>query len=354
MRFPEKEIPWMGRAIKLAKTPILTPLPNPRVGAVIIENGKIISEGFHLGPGHPHAEAMAIQKAERRGKSRFDKSEIYISLEPCCHTNKRTPPCAPLLIQKKFKKVFIACLDPNPEVSGAGVRALRKAGLDVKVGLEESRALNLIQAFIKNQKLKLPYVTLKMATTFDGAWADDFGKSKWITSELSRKRVHRERADADAIAIGARTVDTDNPSLNIRLGRKRSSRRIVIYGTPKRKLQTSKLAHANGLENILRIKSSNDLKASLKALYRDHGICHLFIEGGPTLASAFLENGLVDRILWFQGRGILGGKGRYAIGRQWRLKHLDKSIRFSPDCVEILGPDLLVQGSFRVYRSRSK
>jgi diaminohydroxyphosphoribosylaminopyrimidine deaminase/5-amino-6-(5-phosphoribosylamino)uracil reductase len=352
-RYRTYEVTAMQRAIELARTPVLTPLPNPRVGAVIVRNKKIVAEGFHYSPGNPHAEADAIRNAARKGIRNFRNCEIFITLEPCCHTNKRTPPCAPLLIEKKFKRAVIAHLDPNPKVSGKGVRQLRSAGIKVNVGLQKKEAESLNQAFIKNQQTKLPYVTIKLATTFDGKTADDYGVSHWITSEAARKRVHLERAEADAIAVGRKTIDRDDPSLNVRIGSKRSARKVVIFGRPKKAFHLLKAVKANGDHNVFNVTTSTSLKQTLRHLYR-HGISHLFVEGGANLASAFLKSGLVDRLLLFQGKGLLGGKGSHMVGRQWGLNRLQKSIKFAPNKVELLGPDILIQGSFHVYRTDPK
>jgi diaminohydroxyphosphoribosylaminopyrimidine deaminase/5-amino-6-(5-phosphoribosylamino)uracil reductase len=345
---------FMRLAIELAKTPFITPLPNPRVGAVIVRKKVLVGKGFHLGPGFPHAEVEAIRDAEKNGVKDFSSAEIFVNLEPCCHTEKRTPPCAPLLIEKKFKKIWIAHLDPNPKVSGRGVRALRKSGIQVEVGLLSSEAESINQAFVKNQKLRLPYVTLKIATTFDGKMADVFGTSKWITGESSRAEVHRLRAEADAIGVGKNTINSDNPSLNIRVGGKTFPRKVIIFGRPKTPLTKLKASRANGLENILQIASKEPLRKILRSLYRDHQISHLFVEGGPSLSSQLLIDGLVDKLLIFQGKGILGGKSPYVLGWKWGLKPLSKSIRFTPSSVRLIDRDIFIQGFFNVYRADSK
>lgn len=348
----------MNRALELA-TKIPSALPNPRVGAVIEYRGQIVGEGYHRGPGRPHAEVEAIRDAKRRGFKNFKNARLFVTLEPCCHLNKRTPPCVPLIVKTGFKRVEISALDPNPKVSGRGVQQLRRAGVQVKVGILRSESEKLNQAFIKNQILKLPYITLKIATTFDGKMADDFGKSKWITGELARAEVHRLRFAVDAIGVGSKTVDRDQPRLNVRLNRasglnaKTFSRKIVVFGKPRHSASLKNLIRANGKENVSVISTRN-LKTSLTSLYKKNEIRHLLIEGGPRLASSFLAKGLVDELVLYLGNGFLGGLGRYSLGTSWGLKSLGRSIRFQPDSVALIGSDVRIHGLFNVYRTHSK
>lgn len=349
----------MKSAIDFATRANDSVLPNPKVGAVIEYRGKIVGAGYHHGPGHPHAEVEAVRDAKRRGFKNFKASTLYVNLEPCCHLKKRTPPCVPLLIQLGFKKIFIAHLDPNPQVSGQGIQQLRKAKIKVEVGICEEQALQLNQAFLKNQLKKMPYVTLKIATTFDGKMADDFGQSKWITGEQARTDVHRLRLEADAIGVGAKTVEFDRPHLNIRLNEKKIARKVVVFGTPRPKSALKNILRANHKENLILLDLKPDLNAPqlrqiLRRLYREYGICHLMIEGGARLASSFLKAGLVDQFVLYLGRGLLGGSGAYSLGSGWGLKRLKSSIKFRPNRVELLGHDVKISGSFNVYRPHSK
>lgn len=219
---------------------------------------------------------------------------------------------------------------------------------------EQSELIN--QAFIKNQTQKLPYITLKIATTFDGKMADDFSKSKWITSDLARADVHVLRRQVDSIGVGSRTVSIDRPHLNARVKNKKDPKKIVIFGKLKAPSALKNIIHANGAENVIQLPSSkaSGLKNQIRSLYNKMGICHLMIEGGPRLASSFLKAGLVDELVIYQGRGILGGLGAHSIGRAWGLKSLQSSIRFQPDSVSLLGPDVKIRGLINVYRSHSK
>ncbi len=353
MTFSKRDFDLMNRALLLAQKPRRSVLPNPKVGAVIVHKNKIVGEGFHQGPGTDHGEIAAIRNAERKGFKKFEAAEIFINLEPCSHLKKRTPPCAPALAQRKFKRVVISHLDPNPLVSGRGIKLLKKKKIKTEVGLLKEEALQLNQAFIKNQRLDLPYITLKIAMTFDGRMADDFKKSKWITGEESRSFVHRLRSEADAIAVGRGTIDSDNPSLNIRGKRtKPAAQKVIIFGRPRRPIASLKATKANGAENIITLNQTKNLRATLRKIYSEHQVCHLFVEGGPTIATRFIEEDLVDRIFIFYGRGILGGRGSFSLGRstgKTPLKHLRQIKNLKPESIQILGNDVVVQSSWRTY-----
>jgi len=345
---------FMRRAIELACRPKNSVLPNPLVGAVLTYRNTIIGQGFHRGPGHPHAEVEAIRDAERNSFRSFGQSCLYVSLEPCCHLDKRTPPCIPLILEEKIPQVIIAHRDPNKKVSGQGILQLKKAGVKVTEGYLEEEAALINQAYIKNQKHKLPYVSLKLAMTFDGKLANDKGDAHWITGPLARHQVHEQRAQADAIAIGSATIKMDDPQLNARLNKKSFKKKIVIFGAVK-SLEKRKVTKANGLENIIIFsKMQKDLKAVLRKLYREHSIQHLYIEGGPNLASQFLEQKLVDECHLYYGRGFLGGKGVYSLGRSWGLKSMAESVKFQPQDAEILENDLHIYGRINVYWPHSK
>lgn len=349
-----KPTDWMQLALQEAKTTKNQKiLPNPRVGCVIVHKGKLISSGAHEGPGRAHAERVAIQRAEKKGFKKFNEAELYLSLEPCCHENKRTPPCLPLVLEKKFKQIYIAHADPNPEVSGRSIRQLRKNS-KVKIGLLRKEAEEMNQAFLKNQQQQLPYVHLKIAMSFDGRFAASTGSSKWITNEESRKRVHQMRRAAQWVGVGAGTLDADNPSLNSRIGNEETENSILIFGRPRTPRSKLKLFQKNASSPIHFVSRRTSLKESLQELYQEHGVCEIFVEAGPRLATAFLEEKLVDKISIFYGKGFFGGSARYSIGEAWTLKKPEESASFGPLRVELLkDSDLFVEGFFHVYRSRT-
>src|SRR5512139_4339663 len=204
---------YMRMALRLAEKANGRTSPNPMVGAVVVKNGHIVGRGYHRKAGEPHAEAIALKKAGRAAKG----ATLYVTLEPCSHTNKRTPPCTPLVIRSGVKRVVVAMIDPNPRVSGGGIAAIRKAGIEVAAGILESEARQLNEAFIKHVTKKVPFVTLKIAQTLDGRIATARGESKWITCEKARAEGRGYRDTHDAILVGINTVLQDDPSLTTRL-----------------------------------------------------------------------------------------------------------------------------------------
>src|SRR5512143_2104877 len=193
--FDEK---YMRMALRLAARAKGRTSPNPMVGAVVVKNGKVVATGYHHRAGEPHAEAIALRKAGRQAKG----ATLYVTLEPCSHTDKRTPPCTPLVIRSGVKRVVIAMIDPNPRVSGGGIRTIRKSGTDLVTGVLEAEAKKLNEAFIKHVTTKMPFVTLKIAQTLDGKIATASGESKWITGEEAREEGRRLRDINDAILVG--------------------------------------------------------------------------------------------------------------------------------------------------------
>src|SRR5512143_3035115 len=173
---------YMRIALRLAERANGRTSPNPVVGAVVVKNGHIVGRGYHRKAGEPHAEAIALKKAGMKARD----ATLYVTLEPCSHTNKRTPPCTPLVLQSSVKRVVVSMTDPNPHVSGGGIRALRKAGIDVVTGVLEAEAKKLNEAYVKYINTGIPFVTLKIAQTLDGKIATASGESKWITGDQAR------------------------------------------------------------------------------------------------------------------------------------------------------------------------
>jgi len=202
---------YMGLALSLAERWKGLTHPNPTVGCVVVRRGEIAGLGYHRGPGHPHAEVVALQQAG----SRAEDSEVYLTLEPCTHYG-RTPPCTLALLEAKVRKVVVAVTDRNPAVQGKGIEALRSAGVEVIVGTEEEKAYRLNEDFFTYITSERPYVTLKLAQTADGKMATLTGDSKWITSLESRRYAHRLRMHATAVLVGLNTVLRDDPLLTVR------------------------------------------------------------------------------------------------------------------------------------------
>lgn len=206
---------FMRLALELAKRGEGWVNPNPMVGAVIVKDGKIIGAGWHGRFGEKHAEVNAIEDAKRKGYD-VRRATMYVTLEPCSHWGKQ-PPCADRIIKEGFKRVVVAMVDPNPLVSGKGIEKMRKAGIEVEVGLLEEEARKLNEIFIKHIITGMPFVSIKLAMTLDGFIATETGSSQWITGEKARQRVQELRRRHMAIMVGAGTVLVDNPRLNCRL-----------------------------------------------------------------------------------------------------------------------------------------
>ncbi len=210
-----KDGDYMRLALELAKRGEGWVNPNPMVGAVIVKDGEIIGTGWHRKFGEKHAEVNAIEDAKSKGHD-VRGATMYVTLEPCSHWGKQ-PPCADRIIAEGFKRVVVAMKDPNPLVAGRGIEKMRKAGIEVEVGLLEDEAKKLNEIFIKYITTKVPFVAIKLALTLDGFIATENGSSQWITSEKARERVQELRKRHMAIMVGSGTVLADNPRLNCRL-----------------------------------------------------------------------------------------------------------------------------------------
>lgn len=215
----------MQRAFELALNGVGYVSPNPRVGCVIVRDGKIIGEGWHEKFGEAHAEVNAVNSVG--DVSLLQGSTVYVSLEPCSHTGK-TPPCADLLIRHQVKKVVISTVDTNPLVGGQGIKKLTEAGIEVVTGVLEEKGRELNKRFFTFVEKKRPYIILKWAQTVDGFIAHSNYESKWISNEHSRQLVHRWRSEEDGVLVGTRTAAHDNPSLTVREWTGRDPVRIVI------------------------------------------------------------------------------------------------------------------------------
>ena len=214
---------YMERALELAALGEGKVNPNPMVGAVVVKDGKIVGEGYHKKYGGPHAEVFALEEAGIKAEG----ATIYVTLEPCSHYGK-TPPCAKKIIDMGIKRCIIASLDPNPLVSGRGIKMMTDAGIEVVTGIMEKEALELNRVFMKYISTKVPYLFLKCGITLDGKIASRTGNSKWITNELAREKVQKLRNKYMGIMVGINTVIKDDPSLTARIENGRNPYRIVI------------------------------------------------------------------------------------------------------------------------------
>lgn len=316
----------MNRAIRLAKK-ALNPSPNPRVGAVILRNGKIVGAGWHEKAGGPHAEIVALKQAGAKAKG----SELFVTLEPCNHQGK-TPPCALAILKAGIRKVSIGMLDPNPLAAG-GAQFLRAHGVAVTSGIleNECRALNKIwlknaSALTSEKSQCLPFVALKLALDEHGSTIPEPGK-KWISSKKSRRAVMRMRRNFDAIAVGVGTIVADNPRLTVR-GLKIVKQPVRIVFDPNGRTPKNARVLENSDETLLitrREFPDYDLRKILKKLFA-RGIHSIFLEGGLTTAKKFLAENLVDEIFLFQ-------KDSKAKTKIWQKKQLSKIEEFDGDAL---------------------
>ncbi len=354
---------WMGRALELAGRGAGMTSPNPVVGAVLVVAGRAVGEGFHARAGAAHAEAEALGQAGAAARG----ATLYVTLEPCNHTG-RTPPCAEAIRVSGVKRVVVAARDPNPRVSGGGAAALSRAGVDVMVGCREGEAIALNRVFLIAARRGRPHGTLKWAATLDGATADARRASRWITGPEARMEGHRMRSRADAVVVGIGTALADDPGLDVRLGhpwprepfrvvvdsraRLPVSARLIGAGKPARALVAiTDAADPERLENletrgvtVLRCKSHegrvdvSDLVSRLGAL----DVGGILVEGGGTLAWAFLEAGLVDRVVAFTAPKLLGGASAPRALEGTGLL-LPEAIRLEGICVRPIGTDWMME-----------
>lgn len=307
---------YMKRAFELARMARGKTWPNPMVGAVLVKDGKIIGEGFHPKKGESHAEVFALDNAT----SSPEGATIYVTLEPCCHLNKSTPPCAQRLIKEKIKCVVISNLDPNPSVNGQGVELLRSHGIEVITGVMEEEGERLNEVFFLSQRQKRPFIHLKLATTLDGKIALPNGESQWITSEKSREDVHIMRSLHQGIIVGAETVRKDNPRLTVRLKDYQDEQPYRIVFTKSGNLPKDAHLFTDDLKHKTLIYTENplsfdfpkeqvilikDLKEAMNDLFK-RNLISLMLEGGATLASEFIRQKIVDRISVYLNPSFLG------------------------------------------------
>ena len=313
---------WMRRAIDLALLGKGRTSPNPLVGAVILDkNGELIAEGFHLKAGLPHAEAMAFNNLKRNPKG----GSIYVNLEPCCHEG-RTPPCVKRIISSGLKKVFVSIKDPDVRVSGKGLDQLKKAGIEVNLGLCEEEAISINKSFIHRNLTGQSYGVLKWAMSMDGRIALKNGKSQWITDDYSRSVVHSLRADFDAIVIGGNTLRNDNPLLTTRGQKFPEPLRVVFTKTlklPKERIlwnceKANTLIVYDGssanekylceLPKCVEIaKIPSDDPRLLSRLLAERGLNKILWECGSRLATSAFQSGCIQETVTFIAPKILGG-----------------------------------------------
>jgi diaminohydroxyphosphoribosylaminopyrimidine deaminase / 5-amino-6-(5-phosphoribosylamino)uracil reductase len=360
----------MFLALRLAAKGQGTTSPNPMVGALVVRKGEIIGRGFHLRPGTPHAEILALRQAGKDARG----ATLYVTLEPCCHLEKRTPPCVPEILRSGVRRLVIAMQDPNPSVKGRGAAALRRAGLSVTIGVGRSEAEQLNRAYCHWTKTGRPYVTLKAGMTLDGKLSTATGKSRWITGEASRKEVHQLRGHVDAVLVGVGTVLADDPSLTARIGSRlkrlalRQPLRIVVDSRLRTPLKAKILLEQNkaktvvattttvparrrlaflrkGIEALVLPAAQGrvSLLALLKTLGR-RGVMSLLVEGGSEMNAAMLKAKLVDHVCLYIAPLLLGGHNAKGLIGGDSPAQLTSAIPLNHMVIRSLGDDIVVEG----------
>lgn len=364
----ETERAYMRRALELAGLARGRTSPNPMVGAVLVKEGTIVGEGFHAFAGSDHAELEAIREAEGAAAG----ATMYVTLEPCCHFG-RTPPCVEQIIKAGIRRVVAACEDPNSAVSGKGFAALRAAGVAVEIGLLAEEAARLNQAFFTFIRTGRPFVILKIAASLDGKIATRTGDSRWITGESARLHVHQIRNEVDAVLVGIGTILRDDPMLTTRLGTpdQRDPTRVIVDNLARLPLRAKVINRASTALTIL-AASEMAPRARLEALEREgvqillvpgsprrislanlmvalgkHGFLSVMIEGGAEINASALQEGVVDKVLFFLAPILIGGKSTStAVGGEG-IEALRQAKRLRDLRIERFDEDILIEGYLR-------
>ncbi|MCD6288685.1 MAG: bifunctional diaminohydroxyphosphoribosylaminopyrimidine deaminase/5-amino-6-(5-phosphoribosylamino)uracil reductase RibD [Candidatus Hydrogenedentes bacterium] len=355
---------FMDRALELAARAYGRTSPNPMVGAVVVRDGEIVGEGYHARAGEDHAEVVALRDA---GESVRDAT-LYVTLEPCSHYG-RTPPCVDAIISAGIRRVVAAMTDPNPLVAGAGFRRLKDAGIEVDVGMRQAEAGRLNEAHVKFCRTGLPFVYLKYAMSLDGKVATRTKDARWVTGEDARRRVHELRDRVDAIMVGAGTVRADDPALTTRLpDGGRDPVRIVVStmgdldpsarvfaddGDAPRWLAVSDgcpverlgMFENRGVDilNCPATAQGLDLRETMR-LVGERDVRTVLLEGGPTLAAAALESGIVDKIMRFIAPIVIGGMDAPSPVAGRGIERIADALRLVDVGIERVGSDVLIEG----------
>jgi len=351
---------YMARALELARKGHYTTHPNPRVGCVMVSDGQIVGEGWHVRTGEPHAEVHALRAAGDKARG----ATAYVTLEPCSH-HGRTPPCADALVNAGVARVVAAMQDPNPSVAGRGMQRLAQAGISIESGVLEGEARKLNQGFLKRMEHGLPFVRVKLAMSLDGRTAMESGESQWITGPAARSAVQRLRAEASVVLTGADTVLADNARLTVRadeLGLDAEQTAQVMSRLPLRVLIDGRLRvpldapffkagpalvatcmaieeqYANGPECLIVAGSDGqvDLRKLLVQLAA-RGVNDVLVEAGPRLAGAFAQQGLVDEFQIFIAGKFLGSSARPLL--DWPLAQMKDAPELKITEIRAVGDD---------------
>ncbi|MDU0809865.1 MAG: bifunctional diaminohydroxyphosphoribosylaminopyrimidine deaminase/5-amino-6-(5-phosphoribosylamino)uracil reductase RibD [Burkholderia sp.] len=361
--FSNTDFKWMHRALALAKLGMYTTTPNPRVGCLILRDDKVIGEGFTQPAGYDHAEIQAIKDAHMRGHD-VTGSTIYVTLEPCSHFG-RTPPCSNAIIDAGILKVIVAMEDPNPRVSGSGIRLLRRSGIDVRCGLLMNEATELNIGFISRMTRGRPWVRMKTAISLDGRTAIPSGESQWITGKAARTDGHAWRARACAILTGIGTARQDDPQLTVRkIETPRQPQRVLIDSQlelpiSSRLLQGDPIIifcgkldsdnneraaalrdHGADIISLPNLEGKVDLHSVLRIL-SERGINELHVEAGYRLNGSLLRECCVDELLVYIAPSLLGADSACMFDFA-SPPNLDSRMRLEFHSINHIGNDLRI------------
>jgi len=359
----------MREAIRLARRGIGTTHPNPRVGALILRSGEIVGRGYHARAGEAHAEVRALEEAGKQARG----ATLVSTLEPCAHQG-RTPPCVEAILASGIRRVVLGMRDPNPLVNGRGIAALRRAGLTVVEGVRGDECRQLNPPYLKYLATGLPWVMLKSMVSLDGRVASERGDSRGLGGEEQQRLCHGLRAKHDAVLVGIGTVLQDDPELTVRLARGKSPARVVLdshlrISTASRLVGSVERApllvatvsgdeesaaqlRARGV-SVLRFLPDAHGRIPLQTLFRrlaEGGMLSILVEGGPTVLSAILREGLADRVAIGIAPLILGGSSAPAWTRDLGRGRLDEAIELDALVTRRVGRDLWIEGSLRGRR----
>lgn len=351
---------YMARALRLAELGRYSCQPNPRVGCLIVRDGRIVGEGYHQQAGQGHAEVNALAQAGEQARG----ADVYVTLEPCSHHGK-TPPCADALVKAQPARVVIAMTDPNPRVAGSGIECLKARGIEVRSGVCEDEARQLNRGFIRRMMSGRPFVSLKLATSLDGRIAMRSGQSAWITSDAARRDVHRLRLESCAVLTGIGTVLADNPRMTSRLEERdlpsnyfrnrRQPVRVVLDSQGKLPVDAALLGQPGetwqflsdaGVQNGSAQRTVSlpgpdggiDLSSAL-AYLGENGINNLLVEAGGNIAASFIKSGLLDELIVYQSPDIMGASAQAMVNLPDILKMSEK-IKFEYQDLRKIGRDL--------------
>lgn len=352
---------YMRMALEYAKKGMGFVNPNPMVGAVLVKDGRIIGQGYHEKYGSPHAERNAIDSCLTSPEG----AVLYVTLEPCCHFGN-TPPCIEIIMQSGIKRVVVGTRDPNPLVAGKGMEVLRQNGVEVIAGILEKECRELNEVFFYYIQSNRPFVIMKYAMTMDGKSASCSGKSKWITSEPARERVHQDRHRYSAIMAGVGTVLADNPLLTCRIEKGKNPIRIICDTHLRTPLDSNIVESAKEVPTIIatsckdekRYRLYRDSACDILVLSKENGhvdlnelmselgkrkIDSVYLEGGGTLNWSALQSGIVNKVHAYIAPKLLGGAEAISPVTGSGIDEPDHGFFLSGSKITLLGEDILIE-----------